>query len=131
MIGLAIISILLAIAVPTYQRQMIKSHREHAKAALVSVAAQIAALRTRSANANLPNAIDPQTLLTHPLPRYQLQLSPNPIGNAVIYWLTAVPSDPVQQGDGGLTLSDNGRGCWHQSTDTPTDYQCAAGEKAW
>ncbi len=131
MIGLAIISLLLAVAVPTYQRHVIKVHRETAKAALSDVVAQIARLRVRSANANLPNVIDPQTLVTHPSPRYQLQLSPNPVGNAVIFWLTAIPIDRVQQGDGGLTLSSNGRGCWHQSNDRPSGYECAVGDKAW
>ncbi len=131
LIGLVIISLLLVIAVPTYQRHVIKVHRETAKAALSDVAAQIARLRARSANSNLPNVIDPQILVSHPSPRYQLQLSPNPVGNAVIYWLTAIPIDRVQQGDGGLTLSSNGRGCWHQSNDRPIGYECAVEEKVW
>lgn len=131
MVALLIIGVLLGIAVPTYQRHIIKNHREYAKAALADVGAQIVRLRTRSANANLPNVIDPQSLLATPLLRYQLQLSPNPIANAPVYWLTAIPTDPAQQGDGGLTLSSNGRGCWHQDNDHPTGHDCVAGAKAW
>ena len=131
MIALLIISLLLAVAVPTYQRHIIKNHREYAKAALSDVGAQIARLRTRSANANLPNIINPQTLLATPLLRYQLQLSPNPIANAPIYWLTAIPVDPAQQGDGGLTLGSDGQGCWHQGNDQPAGYACGVGSKVW
>lgn len=131
LMGVAIISILLLIAVPSYQQYVVRSHRETAKAALADVLAQVARLRARGAAGSLPAVLDPMALTTRVVSRYRLQLTPNPIGVADFYWIMAVPNDPAQQGDGGLTLTSNGQGCWHLQNDVPTDFRCAVTDKAW
>ncbi len=132
LIALVIVALLAGIAVPTYQKQVIKGHREQAKAALSELISVIELLRARSATGTLSSLLVPEDLLGRIVERYTITIVPNPIEVESEYWVKGIPRSGTDQiGNGGLTLTSQGRGCWHKSTDTPVTHKCTGLNEHW
>lgn len=113
MMVLAIIGILMAIGVPSYQQYRIKANRAEAQAALMDLAQrqQQFLLDTRAfagtvaeLNVTLPDNVDEQ---------YDVRVTNSDVGPPPTYTITATPrAGKMQDGDGDLTIDQAGTREW-------------------
>ena len=122
MIVVLIIGILAAIALPSYDRYVIRTNRTDAQAGMMAIAQQLQ--KYRIANFTFTPNGTPITLATINTPTvfpttgnalYNLQLSNVAAGT---WTLTATPiASARQKGDGHIVLNHRGWRCWTEGTD--------------
>ena len=116
MIVVAIIAILVAVAVPSYQNQVRASNRADAQGALMNLAQAMERYYTQrgtyvGASLGAAGIFPTQAPLDGNIKHYNLN-----IANATptSYRLTATPMGAVQTGDGALTLHSTGLRQWDE-----------------
>ena len=137
LIAAAIIGVLLAIALPSYQNYKIRSNRTDMKQMMQSIGQQMQVYKTAN-NYSYTNATFASTTSTllinsstsvvsqYPIsdPKYQLTLVVTdvngvapPVAAGVSWRLTAIPMG-TQSLDGSLVLNDQGWTCWNKTNGT-------------
>lgn len=123
MIVVAVIGVLAAIAYPSYQRYVIKSHRADTMSEMQNIAGQIEARKLSSGSYSA-------TGLTGSFPRqgtalYNIAITPTPLTKD--WTITATPiTATVMATDGILTLDSSGRQCRNDIGGVITDDRCGA-----
>lgn len=120
MIVVAIIAILAAVAVPSYQNQVRASNRADAQGALMNFAQAMERnftergtyLNTADGN-GVPNIFPDQAPLDGATKHYDLRVD-TANTSATSYVLIARPKGGIQAGDGDLTLSSTGERLWNE-----------------
>lgn len=117
MIAVAIVAILAAIAIPSYERYQIKVNRVAAQAEMIEIGAQLQqylithrSLLADSSAETGPLKFVPQTLPRHDTALYALDLE---IVSSSTWYLIATPQAGTRQAnDGILVLTSKGYRCW-------------------
>lgn len=120
LVVVAVISIIAAIAIPSYNYGVKRGARLEARAELVSIGEFLASISLKSATGQLPESlkIDPSKLLLNSETEYEYQVSI--VDNGFAYWIVARPAVSSHMvGDGAQTLSHTGEGCWFKRNDNP------------
>lgn len=121
MIVVAIIGILAAIALPSYQNYKVRTHRVDAQSELMAIAHAMA--RYKNSNGNYTGATLSQLYGASVTPKqgsplYDLTLSVTPS----TWSLTAVPKTSTSQtGNGSIVLDSQGRKCWTKGSSCTVD----------
>jgi type IV pilus assembly protein PilE len=116
MIAVVIIAILSAIAVPTYQRSVIRANRTAVQAEMMQVAGGLELFKARQlsytgASLTAINRSSRFPASTAQPQTYELSLSV--AANGITWVLRAVPRGTQQQAnDGALAIDSIGRQCW-------------------
>lgn len=117
-----IIAILSAIVLPSYYNYVHQSNREHAKGILVEMSAALSQQRLETSSGALPDDIEEKTGLSDEYYSFALTVEENGVG----YLLTAKPlAEGRQMGDGLLSLTHTGFGCWHEGHDEVEGMGCS------
>lgn len=127
MIVVAIVAILAAVAVPSYQNQIRSSNRADAQGALMSFAQAMERHFTENgsyegaaagdADTGIPAIFPAEAPLDGANKHYDLRIT---AADASSYLLTATPKGGVQASDGVMTLSSSGQRLWDKGqTGTP------------
>lgn len=131
MIVVAIVAILAAVAVPSYQAQVRSSNRADAQGALMNFAQAMERHFTETgsyegaaaggADTGVPDIFPSEAPLDGGVKHYDLRITN---ADDSSYLLTAAPKGGVQSTDGAMTLNSSGQRLWDQgNTGTP--------HKAW
>ena len=133
MIVVAIVAILAAIALPSYQKSVSKGRRTDAMAALQGLAQAMerhymttgayTGAATGGANTGAPTIFSTKSPIDGSQTFYNLSISS---ATATTYTLTADPTNG-QEGDGNITLTETGARAW----DKDNDGVYAATEDCW
>lgn len=127
MIAVVIVGGLVVSAVPGFQAQRFASARSSAQATLGAMMLTIAQQQAAGVNAEL-------SLVDLPIDddRYVYKLFPQPVIKNAHYWIAAMPrSESSLAGNGALTLTDSGLGCWHREQDSPVSPTCGLNDEVW
>ena len=90
MIAVAVVALLAAVALPSYNEYVMRSHRANARAALLQAAQWMERTATAQGTYPLAAAIPPGVLLVEG-GRYNINADSN---NGIVYSLTAIPNAP-------------------------------------
>lgn len=119
MVVLAILGVVSAIAIPTYQKYVVRTNRTNLQATMLQVSQKLAAYKlanndyntTLSNNAVYGSTVFPQTGTA----LYDLALDTTTVAGG--WTLTATPKTGRKQaGNGAVLLNDQGWRCWTQTT---------------
>jgi type IV pilus assembly protein PilE len=130
MIVVAVVAILAAIAIPSYQRQVIRTNRANAMAVLQSFAQ---AMERHYAQNNTYATAVVGTVFPNQSPldgaaRYALSIEPAPATTATTFTLRATPTAGQSQvGDGFIEITNTGLRSW----DRDNSGAIGAGENTW
>ncbi|MFV8784180.1 type IV pilin protein [Microbulbifer sp. SA54] len=127
MIVVAIVAILAAVAIPSYQNQVRSSNRADAQGALMSFAQAMErhftengsyeGAATGGGDTGAPAIFPTEAPLDGAAKHYDLAITQ---ATASSYLLTATPKGSVQANDGSMTLSSSGQRLWDKgATGTP------------
>jgi type IV pilus assembly protein PilE len=130
MIVLAIIGILAAVSLSTYQRYQVRGHRADVEAAMSSIAQKLAVYRLANNDYGASSGYAANVLLNPAIyggsgafpssgtTYYNLQITASPSSS---WTLRAVPSSGTSQAvDGDIKLTDQGWRCWSKgNSDCP------------
>ncbi len=120
MIAVAVVAILAAIAIPSYERHKIKVSRVAAQSEMMEIGATLnqylvihRSLLVEQSPGKGPEQLVPNTIPKHDSPFYQVELE---IPKANSWQLTATPIANTRQADNGiLILTSEGYRCWDQN----------------
>lgn len=120
MIAVAVVAILAAIAIPSYERHKIKVSRVAAQSEMMEIGASLnqylvihRSLLVEQSPGKGPEQLIPPTIPKHDSPFYQVELE---IPTASSWQLTATPiANTRQANDGILILTSEGYRCWDQN----------------
>ena len=134
LLAVLILSVLVSLAVSGYSAVVSRVAREDIKVELVSKSAHLSQLALFSPGGRLikkeVEALD--LLVVDEAVDYQIEL--DLLGDGMVYWLIARPKPGGRMvGDGALSLTHSGKGCWYANNDQPQIRQPCLNEKdeAW
>lgn len=115
MIALAIVGVLAAIAVPTYQQYRIRENRNEMKSTMMQIAQRLTEYKLVNNNFNttLTKVYGSAVYPTSGTRKYNLSI----VTTANSWTLFAFPAGQ-QVGNGSLVLTDQGWNCWVQAQDS-------------
>ncbi|MBU3845469.1 MAG: prepilin-type N-terminal cleavage/methylation domain-containing protein [Candidatus Acinetobacter avistercoris] len=120
MIVVAVIAILAAIAVPSYNNYKVRANRVEVQTELMQLAQRLQSYKAMNhsyRNATLASIGGSSTFPSHQA-LYNIDLAIDASNQA--YMLSALPtSTGAQKGNGGLSLDQTGRQCWYKNNDSP------------
>jgi len=123
MITLAVVSILAAIAIPSYENNVVRTKRADAMGVLQQAAQSLARFKSANSFSFAGATLGSGGIFTNQVPAdggtayYNLTLAVT----ATTYTLTATPvAGSTQDGDGSLTLDQTGNRTWGAKTCWPT-----------
>lgn len=120
MIVVAVIAILAAIAVPSYNNYKVRANRVEVQTELMQLAQRLQSYKAMNhsyRNATLASIGGSGTFPSHQA-LYNIDLAIDASNQA--YMLSALPtSTGAQKGNGGLSLDQTGRQCWYKNNDSP------------
>lgn len=128
LIAVVVVSILAAIAYPSYVDYMERTRRLDTQASMLDLAASLETYRSQnlsyqgaSVAALAPSLADSQFFV--------ITLTPDPLpAGAQDYEIIARPkSSDIMKGTGAMKLNSNGESCWDESNDA----DCAYGTHSW
>lgn len=116
LVVVAIVGILSAIALPSYQAYTKRGYRTEAKKDVLAVAAAISLFKAKNIALDYTNIATYSGVTTaisnaSSSNNYALSVQPDESGGS--YLITATPSG-YMSGDGIITLDDKSYGCWHE-----------------
>ena len=125
--ALAIVSILSSLAWPSYVGYMNQSRRAQVQAELTEISVELTQARLASANGLLASGTS--TNKTNNNYDFFVTVA----NDKMKYFITATPQLNGQQvGDGLLSLTSEGLGCWHEGDDKTASLVCTGGkDHAW
>ncbi len=120
MIVVAVIAILAAIAVPSYNNYKVRANRVEVQTELMQLAQRLQSYKAMNhsyRNATLASIGGSSTFPSHQA-LYNIDLAID--ASNQVYMLSALPtSTGAQKGNGGLSLDQTGRQCWYKNNDSP------------
>lgn len=137
MIALALVGILATITVSGFQSQRAASARLQAQASLGALMLTLAqqAASERVVGGGVPKLSSSGLVLPEggrQNDAYVYRLLPQPAGADADYWVVATPREGSSlAGNGALSLTASGLGCWHRGNDAPVSSECGEADEVW
>ncbi len=131
MITIAIIAVLAAVALPSYNNYVTRGNRTDVQAHLMQLASNLERYKSQQLsykNATLAIIGGAATYPASGTAKYNIALTPATLSTS--WELRATPvSGSTQVGDGALAIDNQGRRCWDSGSDSTCNL--ADGTKAW